>query len=464
MPVQLPERKWITTLVEVKHRSWQAKILFACMAIERGYGIILGNKNVIDRRWNHLPTGIWFDKSITPHKVKKIAARVAHGFKIVVLDEEGLVIDDDVFANVRMSAETLKLSSAVLTWGKHQANVIRNAYPDVAVPLHETGNPRVDLWRPEFNGIFDAEVQALTQQYGDYILILSNFANYIDKQDIDSLIAAQRGTNIRTEADEQWFWDFVAFHDRVRAAFEAATLALAQAFPEKNIIIRPHPGDNEPYWAAFAKKTPANVKIIYQGVVTPWLLGAKTVVHNSCTTGLEALIMGKTPIAYVPFDASEFEIGFTNAVSQQVTTTEDLIAAVQAAYDSHAWQGQPDALAHATTYLDAIRGALATDQILDVIDTITIDPTAYTYTAEPWSEARHIARNSYRQALDTLDQLGLRKGSDQARLKQRFIKRKFPGSSSAEINALIAQFAAVSEKFTDIKVVKLERDLYALYR
>ncbi len=462
--MNLPKRKWITTLVEVKHRSWQAKILFACMAIERGYGIILGNKNVIDRRWPDLPPGIWFDKSITPHKVKKIAARVDHGYKVVVLDEEGLVIDDNVFANVRMSAETLNLSSAVLTWGSHQANVIRNAYPELDIPLHETGNPRVDLWRPEFNGIFNADVAKLTAKYGDYILILSNFANYIDKREINSLIAAQRGTNIRSEADEQWFWDFVAFHDRVRAAFEDATHTLAQAFPDKTIIIRPHPGDNESYWDGFRKTTSKNVKVIYEGVVTPWLLGAKAVIHNSCTTGLEALIMDKPPIAYVPFDASEFEIGFTNAVSQQTTTPQELVDAVQSTLANHGWPEQDKALKHAATYLAAIRGPLATDRILDIIDTIEFDATAHAYTPEPWSEARHLARNGYRQALDTLEQLGLKQNNGKIRLKQRFIKRKFPSSTVAEIEALIQQFAAISGRFENINVQKLERDLYALYR
>ncbi len=43
----------------------------------------------------------------------------------------------------------------------------------------------------------------------------------------------------------------------------------------------------------------SRVKVTNEGNVIPWLLAAKTMVHNGCTTGLEAYALGVPAISYL---------------------------------------------------------------------------------------------------------------------------------------------------------------------
>ncbi len=54
------------------------------------------------------------------------------------------------------------------------------------------------------------------------------------------------------------------------------------------IIVRPHPSENHEKWC---EVLPEHEKVIvkHEGNVLPWLMAAQVVIHNSCTTGIEAI-------------------------------------------------------------------------------------------------------------------------------------------------------------------------------
>ncbi len=459
-------RKWVSILVEIKARSFEAKLLLACFLAEAGFGAVVGNKRMLDRRWRDLPPGVWFEKSITPYKLKRMFNRHQAGFQTVCLDEEGLIISRKVYTSLRMSAESLAAVSRFFCWGQFQADTVAQELPDHASKLVLTGNPRVDLWRPEFRVLHEDTAAELRTEFGDFVLILSNYANFIDDRDIRTLIDKQRGKNIKTAADEQWLWDLVNFQTHVRESFEVAIKALATRWPERTFIVRPHPADNQNYWTKFKQSTPANVQVIYRGFVTPWLLAAKAVLHNSCTTGLEALLVGQVPIAYVPFDASQFEIGFSNAVSRCVSDLPALEAAIDDAYTNQEWSGRAAAEATAADYITAMTGPLACERIIAELNALEIAPQAMAYSREPYSRIRYRLRDWYLQFLDWGDDNGLSKllRTDPNRMKLSFMRAKFAGSTLQEVEQFIAKLQQKTGRFQNVRVTQIDQDMYAIYQ
>jgi len=68
---------------------------------------------------------------------------------------------------------------------------------------------------------------------------------------------------------------------------------------KKTIIFRAHPEeDSSVYLRAFSKLP--NVKIISHGSAIPWILGSDVMIHPDCTTGIEAVFIGKQPVSYLP--------------------------------------------------------------------------------------------------------------------------------------------------------------------
>ena len=72
--------------------------------------------------------------------------------------------------------------------------------------------------------------------------------------------------------------------------FKRLIPALEEAFPNHTIVVRPHPTENPKVYYDIASQC-TRVQVTNEGNVIPWLSAAKALVHNGCTTGIEAFIM-----------------------------------------------------------------------------------------------------------------------------------------------------------------------------
>ncbi len=108
--------------------------------------------------------------------------------------------------------------------------------------------------------------------------------------------------------------------DRIRFAgqlFEAhlsAMKEIAQAFPDLRIIVRPHPGEDHTRWHTIVQAY-HNVVLEFQGTIEPYLLAAEAVVHNGCTSAIQAVIMDRPVIAYQPVTSEDHDQKLPNSVS-----------------------------------------------------------------------------------------------------------------------------------------------------
>ncbi len=340
--------RWLYLPIEVKVRELDAKLLLSYYAVRQGYQVIIGDLPLVAKAAANYQSGIYFAKG-GPKGFRKrmVTNAIQHGQTVVELDEEGLLIEKNKYIRDRMRKDTLKLVEHEYCWGEYQKQIITDTYPDMADKCHVVGNPRFDLLKPKFQEVYQDEVKSLQQQYGDFILINTRF----------SLYNAAKGKKETV---------FVQHIKALYQSFLEMIKQTARHFPHLNIVIRPHPAENfNSYWRMFQKIS--NIHVVHEGAINKWLLAAKIVIHNGCTSGIEAFLLDKPVIAYLPFDTEEIEL--PNVLGFKATTLTELHDTVDHLLHHQAVIPGDDRLYH---YCRWEIDSYSVDYILDLCNTISL--------------------------------------------------------------------------------------------
>ena len=287
--------------IEIKAREFDAKILQSAVAAERGFDVVLGEQNAMIRQMRSLPRGVYIDKSVARTKTQPFQRLRAAGNSVAAWCEEGLVyIDRDTYLHERVSEASLALADMFFAWGPVQANDVGSHVSAAKDKILVTGNPRFDVLRPELRGLFDRERDALRQRFGRYILVATNFGRYNHFMGYDFHLAAlkKRGT-ITTPEQIAFYRRWREYLGELYRGFALALPVLARAFPDHHIVVRPHPSEDHEAWRRETHGLDA-VTVAFDGSAIPWIAGADALIHNSCTTGVEAYLLGKPVIAFRP--------------------------------------------------------------------------------------------------------------------------------------------------------------------
>ena len=59
-----------------------------------------------------------------------------------------------------------------------------------------------------------------------------------------------------------------------------------------DIVLRPHPAEDPKVWQTYLQNIP-NVHVIREGSISAWVKNAFVIMHNGCTTAIEATISKK---------------------------------------------------------------------------------------------------------------------------------------------------------------------------
>jgi len=365
--------------VENQVRELDPKLLLACVAATRGFSSVIGSRRELEFRIDAYPRSIYLSKSMTGRSL--IFFRIARkfGHEIVTWDEEALVhLPPETYYSRRLHPEAIKLVSQLFAWG--QANVdLWRQYPHLpaGLPIHCIGNPRTDMLRCEMHPFYEEEVQALRQKFGDFILINTNF-NHVNAFGPDLNLfqpatepgepakfgRAARGMS-REYAQGLWNHKLAVFK-----SFQNLIPKLEQAFPHLNIVIRPHPTERHDVYNDIAARC-SRVHVTNEGNVVPWILATRMVLHNGCTTGIEAFVMGVPSISYRESVSEEYDNGFyrlPNAVSHQCFDFEQLQDMVHQILAGRL--GPADGHERRTIikhYLESQSGPLACERMVDVL-------------------------------------------------------------------------------------------------
>jgi surface carbohydrate biosynthesis protein len=366
--------------VENQVRELDPKLLLACIAARRGFTSIIGSHRDIDLRISSFPRSLYLNKSMTDRNLKMFRIMENLGHKILTWDEEALVhLPAETYYSRRLSPVAIRYNSHLFAWGEDNAELWRQ-YPDLPtdMPIHVTGNPRSDMLRPELRSFYDPEAEEIRKTYGNFILVNTNFNH------VNAFFPAQNLFRPVKKAGEKPQFGKAAvgmsreyaegLRDHKLAVFKTFKQlipTLDQAFTDHTIIVRPHPTENQQIYKDIASDC-RRVKVTNEGNVVPWLMATDVVIHNGCTTGVEAYMMEVPAVSYRAKTDETYDMGFyrlPNLISHQCFDVDHLQETLGKILKGELGAANGDERqALVKQYLAAQDGPLACERIVDVIE------------------------------------------------------------------------------------------------
>lgn len=322
--------------MEIVARELEGRLLLALAAAERGHRVLLGEvQRLLSFRPSLLPPGIFHDKSLTPtaRKIDFFGRLRDAGHLITSQDEEHWLAlpSYDVPAVRRFSEETLDLASRSFAWGPHEAEALRNRYPEFdECRIVATGSPRTDYWRPEFKGFHETQPLRSLKHQGGYLLVSSNFSIALDVNSFWIRMRDKRHHFIGLEDSFEFDrYSFASIKYRLLGEFVRAVRVLATRMPETLIVIRPHPIEARGAWNDLIGPIP-NVLVSREGSLSTWISGSRAVIQNDCTSAYEAAVAGVPVISFCPDGI--FKDHPANLLGRRADDREALVALAREAY------------------------------------------------------------------------------------------------------------------------------------
>ena len=331
--------------VEILVREIDSKLLIATLAAARGHEVLISDIEILEKgiKRGILTPGIFHTKSLTPgeSKIKRHQAIIDNGFLISSMDEEGGLVERgyEKEAKFRFSDQSIDQASAIFGWGSEDIETLSKVYSKYSSKMYKTGSPRVDLWRSSFSDYWDISNSAPKKPF---LLVISHMshANYVTP--FHNIISASRKSG-KFKRDPNWFskkFGMAAEHQLATGAFIEAIEYFSKSTIDYDIVLRPHPTENIHSWKVFLEGIP-NVHVIREGSVTAWVNMSFAVMHNGCTTGLEAIVSDKPLITYLPFK-QEYGNEISTDLGYKVETKEALLSTVNRLFQSLNTDSQGD--------------------------------------------------------------------------------------------------------------------------
>jgi surface carbohydrate biosynthesis protein len=444
-----PKKPVLLIPVENQVRELDAKLLLACVAAQRGLPSIIGPKRELESRIASFPRSIFLSKSLRIGKRKFFPIARQLGHEIVAWDEEALVhLPAETYFSRRLSPVGMEHVSHLFAWGEDNAALWRQ-YPQLpaGMPIHVTGNPRGDLLRPEMQAFYEKDAEQIRNTYGQFILINTNFNHVNAFYPSQNLFQppktpgeeARFGQAARgmTREYAQGFQDH---KQAIFADFKQLIPVLDASFPDYTIIVRPHPTENNEIYHSIAARC-QRVKVTNEGNIVPWLMATRALIHNGCTTGVEAYVMRIPAISFRATVNDDYDDGFyrlPNRLSHQSFDFEQLREMLQGILSGQLnTVGDDETKALLDRHLAAQNGPLACERIVDVLIKIADD-----FCRSPGPTLRHRVEGRLKATHRRLRQ-SYRSYLPDSPKSRKFQRHRYPVIAPEEFGARLTRFRQI---------------------
>lgn len=430
-------------LVEEGQREFLAKLLVARIAVERGYDAIVGQQWLINYNLAKLPPGIVLAKGMNKAQASLFGRARACGHLVAANEEEAFALCDRREI-LRLCDPTSAAScNLVLAQSELHRDVLSERFDDPASRIAVVGNPRADLLRPEFHGLYEAERRVIAAEHGRFILLNTNFGS-VNSHFGDCLeyfgVCVQTGVVDPTDPTDmatfaEWCdWETRNFAEVVRFLDD-----LKASGRRHKVIVRPHPSEKLDVWNEVAARRPG-LAVIRSGNHVPWMLASDLLIHTGCTTGMEAFIAGRPAVSLCPGTTRWHDIYVSNRINPRVASGAEAVEFVRRVVDA----GDVDPLrrneldARAERFIAATDGPLAAERMVDALDRLRMPQMP----DRPWMPLPGFVGAVTRTDMQV---------------------SKFT-ATVADVTNDLARLAACAGRFADIAVVPVGESLFHLSR
>lgn len=301
--------------MEVMCRDLYWRIACACVAPDPGIEYWIGQSSLVNEYAAHSKSCIYLGKNVVNTTLELslsqdlLEAVDRNGSTVLFLDEEGGIYraPSAVYEEMLVRRHPLQLFSKrdqFLLWGTHQKEILDRVFPEPAARSVVTGHPRFDLAKPRYHSLLPANPAA--EALKPFLLFNTSFSMTNNLRGLDEILRLEAIQwedfgEMQAYLVEHWTWEAAN-----KGLFVRVLQQLARRRPELNVVVRPHPVEDEGLYRALLGSHP-NVHIIKDNRQTAleWIVHARAVVHAGCTTGLESALADRPVIALDTYDGSD---------------------------------------------------------------------------------------------------------------------------------------------------------------
>lgn len=256
-----------------------------------------------------------------PNNADLIKSYKRAGILVGVLDTEGIGGKNaDQFANMVKSAGCPELVDLYCVWGQSQYAAFLRQSTVAEDLLHATGCPRYDFCAPPWRAALP------TPSVGaGYVLINTNFPTVNPRFSTGS--SHEEESMVKAGFSREFARQFIADGAHAyRSVLDMAT-KLARHFPDVEFVLRPHPFENINSYDKFAALP--NAKVIQSGTSLEWISGAHLLVHQNCSTAIEATMLSVEPLSMEWFNTPALRLDAATRVSRSAAGEAEMLELVR---------------------------------------------------------------------------------------------------------------------------------------
>lgn len=373
-----------------------------------------------------------------PNNADLIKSYKRAGILVGVLDTEGIGgKNPDQFAEMVKSVGCTDLVDLYCVWGRAQhAAFLRHGTVPAAL-LHATGCPRYDFcaapWR--------AALPKPSIEPG-YILINTNFP--VANPRFSGSSSDEEGAMVQAGFSREFARQFIIDAGKAYRSVLETSIRLAKHFKDVQFVLRPHPFENIGSYDALAELP--NFHVRQDGTSLEWISGARLLVHQNCSTAIEATMLKVEPLSMEWFNTPSLRLDAATRVSRGARSESDLIELVQQGLDGRLspvdWeteQFRQQIIGDLFTAVDGANSSRVTVAVLDAIAAARGGKRGTSTLERP--SLRGVAAEAVRRALGYKASSALRRSYSAAENERRRLGKAF---GPEMVNSVLRRICAAS--------------------
>ena len=307
-------KKKILIPIEIITRDLDSRLLIALRLLQksRSWEIIFGNGQNVGDYWRNKSDKepfIFLSKGTSYSKLYYIQLIKKGGFYFL-LDEEGAIFSNYVikfWPRGGRENDLIKYMSKIFFWGNDTKEQYKKRHSSFLSDsqIEITGNPRFDLCKKEYEPYYSSRKK---NSYKDktFIMIDTAFGTYNNIVDIN--LQNEHWKNLKYEKNRgevnrhEWFEKTKPLYEYQKKLFYEfidGIKFLCESLPNVDFLLRPHPIEKKETYETYFKDLD-NISISNEGAAVEKFRYTKVLIHNGCSTAVEASFSGITSICYLP--------------------------------------------------------------------------------------------------------------------------------------------------------------------
>jgi len=323
----MKNKKIVFIPVETISRELDYKIILGHQIANSNTVCLIGQHNYLNKIFKYFDGGIYLGKNVIPDllpcRLDYLEDLKKNNFSLYYYHEEGGVFkgdEDDWELSLSRQIDPMMLDAedCLLCWGAFQKEFYLQQKPKCKI--ENVGVGRLDLEE-------ETCLRKLIHNFSEvnesnFILINTNFAvvnHYLGFSEMLKFFA-DKSTHSTSAYQSTLLW--YSEVTKIMGSFLELIVQLASSNPDELFVLRPHPTESTKIYEEFAKNY-KNILISKSSSSLDWINKSKAIIHNGCTTSLEAHFMKKPVINFSPFENKHSvkileEIGFKATSFEEV--------------------------------------------------------------------------------------------------------------------------------------------------